>query len=53
MTSLACVDGGLICGPVIVTIIGAVLGWMGYRRHRCAESGCEHKCEELEPEVSD
>jgi hypothetical protein len=41
---LACVDGGLICGPVIVALVGGVLGWLGLRR-RCRDSGCEHKCD--------
>jgi hypothetical protein len=31
---LACVDGGLICGPVLITLVGALLGWLGLRRCR-------------------
>ena len=43
---LACVDGGLFCGPLLYFLLVTLLGWLGWKRKRCAESGCEHKCGE-------
>ncbi len=51
MIGLACVDGGLICGPVLYAIVAALLGWIGFKWRKCAESGCEHKCEGEEVEA--
>lgn len=39
---LGCLDGGLICGPVIVALVTVFLGWLGVRRTNCRH-GCEHE----------
>ena len=38
MIVLACVDGGLVCVPVAITV--AVLGWVGVRL--CRSKDCDH-----------
>lgn len=43
MIQLACIDGGLICIPTLVVIIGTVLGWLGIRRcQRHSDCDGEH-----------
>jgi len=34
--TLACVDGGLLCGPLAVALIGGLIAWL-----RCRTGGCE------------
>jgi len=35
---------------LLIAIITALLGWIGWRQRRCKESGCDHRChaEEME-----
>lgn len=40
---IACVDGGLLCGPILFVVVSTVLGWLGYRR--CRRRSCE--CHDL------
>jgi hypothetical protein len=43
---LACIDGGLICGPLLISLLVALTGWLGLKKLRCTSHGCKHKCEE-------
>lgn len=47
---LACADGGLICGPILVGLaVTSFLGWLGLRKKPAAEphdhSACDHEHE--------
>lgn len=44
MLHLACVDGGLLCGPLLVWLAAAALGWLGFRC--CKGARCEDNCHE-------
>jgi len=33
--TLACVDGGLVCGPLLVIGIGGLFAWLRHRLHKC------------------
>jgi hypothetical protein len=39
MIALACVDGGLICGPILVALLGGGGLWAWLR----CRSGCDHE----------
>ena len=38
MISLACIDGGLICGPILVALLGGGGLWAWIK---CRAGGCE------------
>lgn len=35
--TLACVDGGLLCGPLLIFLLGGLAAWL-----KCRTWGCDH-----------